>query len=30
MFEGWTPEDLATLRGLLARVRVRPDEVLDF
>lgn len=30
MFEGWSAEELATLRGLLARVRVRPDEVLEF
>ena len=29
MFDGWTPEELATLRALLDRVRLRPEEVED-
>lgn len=30
MFEGWTHEELAELRALLARVRLRPEDQVEF
>lgn len=30
MFDGWTPEELATLRAMLDRVRLQPGEAEEF